>query len=186
MRNGFAAFVLFCLVMVASRDARAFDDSTRRPFYVQGIVGSYSFWASFEGTDLVFWHPDVEFGYHFTGRHDGFVLGIRQGFNVGRDPFDIGQTELRGGYDFAIPLKNGRFEITIAPYATFGLDYLFRGPQAGLRFAAGIEGKLFFIENVYVVVRAIELSAGEFVDLGPLEKNVYFNFNGGVGAGFAF
>jgi hypothetical protein len=186
MKPKLVAPVVVCFALLIAADAHALEESTRRPFYVQGTLGSYSFWAGFDFGDQVFWHPDFEFGYHFSGRHDGVVLGIRQGFNIGRDPYDIGETSLRGGYDFAFPLRNGRFEITIGPYGTFGLDYFFRGANAGIRAAVGVEGKFFFVENVYLLVRPIELSIGEFVNLGFLMKNVYFNLNAGLGAGFAF
>lgn len=170
-----------------SSDAHAMDDSTRSPFYVQGTLGAFSIWTELPAVGTqAYWHPDIEFGYHFTGRHDGFVLGIRQAFDIGRDHYAQGQTLIRGGYDLAFPLRNGRFEITIAPFATFGLNYFFDGPNAGIHASVGLEGKVFFFKGVYLLVRPIELAMGEFVNLGPFAKNVYFNMNAGIGAGFAF
>ncbi len=167
--------------------ARAFEDSTRGPFYVQGELASFGVWTDLPlaGTQT-YWHPDVEFGYHFTGRHDGLVLGLRQGFDIGRNHYMIGQTVIRAGYDLAFPFRNGRFELTVAPFSTIGINYFFDGPQAGVHFSVGIEGKLFFFRGVYLLVRPIELSAGQFVNLGFGAKNVYFNLNAGAGAGFAF
>jgi len=180
-----AALVALGALLVTAR-ANALEESTRGPFYVQGTVGSFAVWAGFPAfTSGVYWHPDVEFGYHFSGRHDGFVLGIRQGFDVGNA--SIGETSLRAGYDLAIPLRNGRFEITIAPYGTIGLDYFFDGPRAGVRFSVGVEGKLFFYRGLFLLVRPIELSVGEFVNPPVFyNKNVFFNLNAGVGLGYAF
>ncbi len=60
-----------------------------------------------------YWRPDVELGFHFSGRHDGFVLGVRQAFDVGRDVYSMGETLVRAGWDFALPFRNGRFELTL-------------------------------------------------------------------------
>ncbi len=171
-------------VAITSRNASALEESTRRPFYVQGTVASFAVWTDLPLTSGVYWHPDVEFGVHFTGRHDGVVLGIRQAFDVGHAP--LGETLLRGGYDIALPLRNGRYELTIAPFGTFGANYLFDGPHAGVHFSIGIEGKLFFYEGLFLLVRPIELAIGEFVTPPFLYKNVVFNLNAGVGLGFAF
>jgi hypothetical protein len=180
------AFGTLALVLVTSH-ASALEESTRRPFYVQGTVASVALWTGFVAGDQAYWHPDVEFGVHFTGRHDGVVVGIRQAFDVGSAQWSLGETMLRGGYDIALPLRNGRFEITLAPFATFGVDYtLYRNLNAGVRVSLGIEGKLFFFQGLYLLLRPVELSIGEFVNLGPLQKNVYFNFNAGLGAGYAF
>jgi hypothetical protein len=180
-----AALVALGLAFIP-RSARA-DDSTRGPFYVQGMLGSFSVWTELPlaGT-LGYWHPDVEFGYHVSGRHDGFVIGLRQAFDVGRDHYALGETLLRGGYDLAFPFRDGRFEVTVAPFATFGLNYFFDGPEAGVHFSAGLDAKLFFFRGVYLLVRPIELGAGQFVNLGFGAKNVYFNLNAGIGAGCAF
>jgi hypothetical protein len=172
------------LMATIAAPAHALEESTRRPFYVQGIVGSVGVWADFPETSGVYWHPEFEFGYHFSGRHDGFVLGIRQGFDVGH--MAVGETLLRAGYDLAIPLRNGRFEITIAPFATVGLDYFFDGPRTGAHFSLGLDGKLFFYQGLYLLVRPVELAIGDFVDPPFLYKNVFFNFDVGVGLGIAF
>lgn len=161
----------------------ALQESTRGPFYVQGVFGSGAFWAGLTGGgDEGYWHPEVEIGYHLTGRHDGVVLGLRQGFEVGASLYSIGETSVRGGYDIAVPLRNGRFELTLAPFATVGLDYLFRNVNAGFRWSVGVDAKLFFFRGLYLVVRPFELGGGEFVSLGRM----FFNFNAGAGVGIAF
>jgi len=193
MRSSIIVAVAFAGALLAP-SAHALDEaanaSTRGPFYVQGDLGSFGFWTELPAVGtLGYWHPDIEFGYHFSGRHDGVVLAIRQGFDVGRDHYAFGQTVLRGGYDLAFPFRNGRFEVTVAPYGILGINYFFEGPQAGVHFGAGLELKLFFFRGVYLMLRPIELAAGQFVippGNGFNAKNVYFNFNAGLGAGFAF
>jgi hypothetical protein len=170
-------------LLLASAPAHAFDDSTRGPFYVQANAGSFSFWPAYFG-DQAFWHTEIEFGFHITGRHDGLALGIRQGFDVGRDVYSIGETMLRGGWDFALPFRNGRFELTVAPYGVVGIDYIFRNLQAGVHFAVGLDARLFFFRGLYLLIRPIELGFGDFVPLP--NQNVYFTMNMGLGLGYAF
>jgi hypothetical protein len=179
------ALVVASIIAISST-AHAFDESTRRPFYIQSGVGSYSFWAHLFTGDQVYWKPDIEFGVHFTGRHDGVAIGIRQAFDVGRDIYSMGETSLRGGYDIALPFRNGRFELVLAPFATFGVNYTFQNLHAGVRATVGFDAKLFFFQGLYLLVRPIELGFGEFVDLGPTQQNVYFNLNMGLGLGYAF
>jgi len=172
--------------LFAAAPAHALDESTRRPFYVQGTIGSFGIWgwSTAPGPGVVgYWHPDFDFGYHFSGRHDGVEIGIHQGFYTPHRFYDVGETAIRGGYDVAFPFRNGRFELTIAPFATFGLDYIFTNLQAGVRWSVGIEAKLFFFHELYLLVRPVELSMGEFVNVQP---NVYFNMNAGIGAGVSF
>jgi hypothetical protein len=184
MRKAIVVFALAAATTAAS-SARAFDDSTRRPFYVQSNVASFSYWpVLFQNQG--YWHPDVEFGFHFSGRHDGFVLGVRQAFDVGRDIYSMGETLLRVGWDFALPFRNGRFELTLAPFATLGVNYVFQNLHAGFHTSLGFDAKLFFFQGLYVLVRPVELGLGEFVDLGPFAQNVYFNYSAGIGLGFAF
>ena len=131
--------------------ARAFDESTRGPFYVQGELGAFGVWADLPvANTLVYWHPDVEFGVHFTGRHDGPVIGIRQGFDVGRSADTIGQTVLRGGYDMAFPFRNGRFELTVAPFGTVGINYFFDGPQSGRALQRGPRLEALFLPRASI------------------------------------
>lgn len=175
----------------AASSAHAFDESTRRPFYVQSDLAAFSVWPSLftpgSGGGQAYWHPDVEFGYHFSGRHDGLVLGVRQAFDVSRDIYSMGETLIRGGWDFALPFRNGRFELTFAPFATVGLNYTFQNLHAGFHTSIGLDTKLFFFQGLYLLVRPAEFGLGEFVDLGSaLAQNVYFNFSAGLGFGYAF
>jgi len=178
--------ILLALVL-ASASAHATEESTRRPFFIQGTLGSVGVWAWTNPPGVLgYWHPDFEFGYHFSGRHDGVEIGLRQGFYLPHDRYDVGETLLRGGYDFAFPFRNGRFELTVAPFGTIGINYLFTNLNAGVHASVGIEAKLFFFHDLYLLVRPVELAIGEYVNLGPTTANVFFNLNAGVGAGLAF
>jgi len=174
----------FALVVAGSRPAYAMQDSLRGPFYVQGVVASFAIQS--DTGNGVYWHPDVEFGWHPTGRHDGFVVGVRQGFDINGD-CSLGETVARLGYDIALPLKNGRFELTIAPYGIAGVDYVFPcGPasaHAGLRLGAGIEIKFFLYKGFYLLARPAETDLADYADMN---NPVHFYFNSGIGIGFGF
>lgn len=174
----------------AASPARA-EASAQGPAYVQGTVG-VSFWdfphiqifgpvaTSYSWTGF---NPTIEFGYHFQGRHDGIMLGIRQGFsitaiNIGSRA--AGTTSLRVGYDFAF--KAGSLEINVDPYAMLGAGYIFDGPSAGITTTGGLDVKLFLTKGFYVVARPAELGIQCFHDSG----NCAFAYLAGVGAGFAF
>jgi len=185
-----ATAVAFSAVLFAAVPARA-EGSAQGPAYVQGTVG-LSFWdfphiqifgpvaTSYSWTGF---NPTIEFGYHFQGRHDGIMLGIRQGFsitaiNVG--PRAAGTTSARLGYDFAF--KAGSFELNVDPFATIGAGYVFDGPSAGIETTGGIDVKLFLTKGFYVVARPAELGIQCFHDSG----NCAFAYLAGAGAGFAF
>ena len=185
------SFALFAITF--ARPARALEQSTRRPFYLEGTLAGIEPWFGFNFTASkgVYYHPGIEFGVHFTGRHDGLALGLRQSFAIGGS-YPIGETVLRAGWDLALPFRNGRFEVTLAPFATVGMNY-FLGPgpvQAGAHFSVGFDMKLFFYQGLYLLLRPVELSLGEFVDLAPVSvlerQNVFFNFDFGAGLGYAF
>jgi len=180
------------LVALASVATLAFtssahaDDSSYGPFYVQGGVG-ISYWdfpnlvAGF-GYSWTGFDPQIEAGYHFSGRHDGFVLGLRQAFILtGIQAHAAGLTALRGGWD--IPIKISSFELNIDPFGTVGIGYLFDGPSAGISLTGGVDAKLFFLadKGVYAFVRPIELGAQCFEDAGRCA----FSYAMSVGAGFA-
>ena len=74
-------------------------------------------------------------GYHFSGRHDGFVAGLTQKLAMGAGF----ATLARVGYDFAVPI--GRRELTIAPYGFAGAIY--NDKDAGAYFGGGGEVRLF-------------------------------------------
>jgi len=180
----------FVVALAASGNALALDTSTHGPFYVQGTVPlGLNYWnfPNANGYGWAGWRPDVEFGAHFSGRHDGFVLGLRQAFLVtalqGRA---AGTIQLRYGYD--IPFILGDFELNLAPYGTFGLGYIFDGaftpggPSAGINMSWGIDGKFFFYEGLYAFVRPFEMGFQCFHDVGQCAVSLVF----GAGVGFAF
>ncbi len=178
------AAAAFVLTLFVASPARALNESTRGPFYIQGIVAGFSFVD--QGT--AWFHQDVEFGYHTTGRHDGFVIGVRQGFDWGGCV--VGDTVARLGFDIAIPLGS-KFEMTVAPYGVVGINYAFPcgggrfgggAFEAGIRFGGGIELKFFVYKGFYVLVRPAETTGAEYVDAGQ----VFFHFTSGAGVGFAF
>ncbi len=174
----------FVLTLLFGNPARAANQSTRGPFYIQGIVLGFAV----DDPGNAWFHQDVEFGYHTTGRHDGFVIGVRQGFDFGNCV--VGETVARLGYDIAIPLGS-KAEMTIAPYGVVGVNYLFPcgggrfgagSMEAGLRFGGGIELKFFVYKGFYILARPAETTGEEFVDFG----RVYFHFDSGAGVGVAF
>ncbi len=167
------------------------EDSEQGPFYIQGSVG-VSYW-DFPHIDLFaglatsyswtgFW-PALELGYHFSGRHDGFVLGVRQAFiatasNV-LGGHAGGTSMVRLGYDLAF--KVGTFEINVDPYAMVGIGYIFDGLHAGIAATGGLDVKLFFTKGVYAFARPAELGIQCFEDSGICA----FNYAAALGAGIA-
>lgn len=168
------------------------EDSTRGPFYVEGFPLGYN-WTGVYGCT---YHPGTgqtictgggiggafrlsgEFGYHVSGRHDGFVIGARQAFLFPAGGGVWGTTQARLGWDIAIPVR--RFEITIAPYGVAGVAYNLNGGNAAFAFAGGAEGKFFFSKGGYACATPFEL--GSWVGRG-------FNgvvFQASVGIGYAF
>lgn len=191
MKRAGACLVAVAAIALAPRGARAMDDSTHGPAYVQGGVG-VSFWdfpgirflGSYSWTGF---NPQVELGYHFSGRHDGFVLALRQGFAITAvQGAAAGVTLVRGGYDLAF--KAGSFEVNVDPFGTFGVGYIFdgllpgAGPSAGIQGTAGIDVKVFFTKGFFAYARPAELGFQCFHDYGQCA----FTYAAGVGAGFAF
>ncbi len=181
VRVALVAAAIAAAVVLRPTPAHALESSTRGPFYVQGIVAGIAFQDRGFGA---WFHQDVEFGYHTTGRHDGFVIGVRQGFDLGN--CSVGETVARLGFDFAIPFSGGKYEMTVAPYGVAGLNYFFPcgggTTEAGVRFGGGIELKIFVYKGLYVLVRPAETTGAEYVDAG----RVFFHFDSGAGLGFAF
>jgi hypothetical protein len=161
----------------------ALEDSRNGPFYVQGTVPlGLNLWVFGQGGgNWSGWRPDVEFGYHFSGRHDGIVLGLRQAFLVTAVPGGAGgTTQLRGGYDIPIPI--GDFELNIAPFMTFGVGWIFDGPHAGINMSWGVDGKFFITHGFYAFARPLEMGFQCLHDSG----NCAFAMVWGAGVGFAF
>jgi hypothetical protein len=183
-RLALASFVAL-LLLVESSPARA-ADSTHPGFYVEGSplgVGTLTLacrevppFGCIGGGVAGAYRISAEFGYHFTGRQDGFVLGVRQLFLFGSD--SAGSTEARLGWDIAIPIK--RFELTVAPYGVAGLAYGFNNQGVAFAFGFGAEGKFFFHENLYAFLIPLEL--GAWVGNGFSG----FVYQAGAGIGYAF
>src|SRR6266487_2543246 len=115
----FAALAASLILVPGKADAELIS-SRDKPFYIEGAfpLGFSTFgWGGggfgcgrFGGCGWGgYWKPDIELGFHFTGRHDGFVLGIRHEFYLGGFA-GIGGV-LRLGYDIPIPIKGGKYEI---------------------------------------------------------------------------
>ncbi len=175
------------LLFASSADAA---DSTRGPWYVQASpIGLATFTIAdvcthdpirgdicTGGGSAITYRATVEFGYHFSGRHDGFVLGLRQSFLLGSAV--AGVSQVRAGWDITIPIKD--YELTIAPYGVVGVAYLFTGSSPSFTFGAGVEGKFFFLKGLYAFLQPAELSglvAGRITGL---------SYQAGAGMGYAF
>jgi hypothetical protein len=163
--------------------------SRHKPFYVEGAfplgVGGYGGYACGRfGCGFGWqWRPDVEIGFHFTGRHDGFVLGIRTPFYVGDGYGGMGVLA-RIGYDIPIPLKGGKYELTIGPYGYAGFAFIApnRGISAGLQTGGGAEVKFFVLKGFYVFGRPLDFGIQCFHDYGTCN----FQWQAGAGAGYAW
>jgi hypothetical protein len=182
----FLSSSLLAVALVLSvRGARA-ADSTRAGMYVEGSpVGTGTFPLGCVQTQFGClnnraegaYRLSAEFGVHFTGRHDGFVLGVRQVFLFGS--LSGGISEARVGYDIAIPIK--QFEVTIAPYGVAGVAYVFDpGGHAAAALGVGAEGKFFFKDNLYAFLIPFELGGW----IGSGYSGV--QYQGAVGIGYAF
>lgn len=169
--------------LAVANDAHALEPSTRDPAYVQGSPLGFGFVGACGGFGCAIggaFHVDVEVGYHFMGHHEGFVLGGRQSFYLSGGSF--GSTQARLGWDIAIPISDGKYEVTIAPYATLGVAYAMYSPvqdPAFFAFGIGVEGKFFFYEGAYAFFRPFEGGAA----IGAAS---FFLGNFGAGIGYAF
>lgn len=194
MRSMIAGMALLATLGIAG-SASAELRSTRGPFYIQGALpalnvwggrsvcsgggGGWGWWGNCSA-----WRPDVEFGIHFTGRHDGFVLAFRQAFLLTAPSTDPGgATVVKLGYDIPIQIK--KYELDIGPYGTFGIGYDFGwygrlGVQAGF---AGIDVKFFIHKGFYAFARPFEFGMQCFHDAA---RGCGFQFVMGAGVGYAF
>jgi hypothetical protein len=118
----------------------------------------------------------AEFGHHLTQRHDGLVIGARQVFLFASK--SAGMTEVRAGWDFAIPIK--QYEVTVAPYAAAGAAYGFSGGNASFALGFGAEGKFFFLEKLYAFAIPIEL--GTWIRSGF--SGIVYQLGAGIGYAF--
>lgn len=165
--------------------------STRdKPFYVEGSVplgfSTFGFGGGGRGCGFGgcgwggYWSPDLEIGFHFTGRHDGFVLAFRHSFYVGG--YAGMGAQLRIGYDIPIPIKGGKYELTIGPYGLVGAAFYGGGPSGGFQTGGGVEGKFFLIKGFYVFARPLDFGVQCLHDVGQC----YFQWHFGAGAGYAW
>ena len=174
------------ITLFATHAAASFSlaPSTRGPFYVQGKVLGVGLAArSGFGTvgTISTYHVDVEFGWHFPEqKHQAFAIGVRQAFYIA-DPGAAGATMARFGYDLPFDIGDERYELTIAPYGILGGLYPFaQGAEAAFIFGAGLEGRFFFWKGLYAMARPVEI--GAIVN----GTGAAFQYNGGVGIGYAF
>lgn len=121
--------------------APARADSKRGPFFIEGHVlgGALAFPST--GVIGTSYPLEIAAGYHISGVHEGFVLGLAQRFDIGLSGGSSGATLARLGWDFAIDLDP--MELTIAPYLHGGALYGFGGGGAGGLVGPGVEGRLF-------------------------------------------
>ncbi len=168
---------------LASPNAHA-TESTRGPGYVQGnILGFAMVGASaggFTGTSGGF-PIDFQAGYHFSGRHDGFVLGGVQKFFFASGT--TGATAARGGWDIPIAIKD--MELTIAPYALAGILYGFSGGDPRAYFGPGVEARFFPLnegagKGFFATARPFELI------FAPGSGGLLYTYTFNAGAGYAF
>lgn len=180
-----AAFLFVSLVLVSSNALASFAlaPSQKGPFYVQGTVlgvGLVSRSAFGSVGTASAYHTDVEFGWHFPEqKHQAFVIAVRQAFYL-VDPGSAGATLGRIGYDLPFDIGDERFELTLAPYGVFGALYPFSQGDPAFIFGGGLEGKFFFWKGLYALARPVEI--GAIVTSG----GAAFQYNGGVGIGYAF
>lgn len=172
--------------------AMALEPSSRdKPFYIEGAVPigfdgggfGYGVGCGRGGCFGGHWKPDLELGFHFTGRHDGFVLGFRHVFYIGGTS-GMGAL-LRIGYDIPIPLKGGKYELTIGPYGYVGGSFLGCNgcsTEGAFQTGGGVEGKFFILKGFYVFARPLDFGVMYFPDF----SNAYFQWMFGAGAGYAW
>ena len=144
----YACPLAIAALLVAPATAVA-AESGRGPAYVEAhLVGAAILFSSIDSgfanvppvTTTAGRYPvELHGGYHFSGRHDGFVVGGTQKFFLGGG--SAGASLLRAGYDFAIPI--GRREITIAPHAFGGALYPLSEGDTAAYLGFGVEGRLF-------------------------------------------
>jgi len=151
------------VVLLSASPARAERTSTHGPVYIEAHpLGFSSFTVcnsvgvvSLCGSTTTFM-MDFEAGYHFSGRHDGFVLGGRQSFYISGG--SAGSTQARFGYDIPIAISEGKYELIVAPYGVMGIAYPFKAGDASFAFGFGGEARFFIGDGgFYVSGRPIEI-----------------------------
>ena len=168
---------LTALTLALAAPATALAESERGTFFVQAAPAGVSIFAA-DGAGTASFHGDLDVGIHFGADHEGGMLGVHQAFYAG--DLNAGATQLRGGYDIAIPL--GEMELTLSPFAKPGIAYGFEGGDPLFAGGLGFEGRFFPIEK-----------NGFFAMARPLDIDVWANgdvvivpISFAVGAGYAF
>lgn len=190
MAKHHVAFAALAAALSVPGAARAELVSTReKPMYIEGAVpigfstfGGWGYGCGFGGCAYTLWRPDIELGFHFTGRHDGFVLGIRHVFYIAGFAGMGGL--LRLGYDIPIPIKGGKYEVTVGPYGFLGAAFYGsgRGTSGGIQTGGGVEGKFFLMKGFYVFGRPLDFGVQCLHDSGEC----FFQWQLGAGAGYAW
>lgn len=176
--------------LLASGSASAQGKSQHGAGYVQlnplgfGIisVGGTTVALPFGGSTTVgggssgAYRMDVEGGYHLgEGGHDGFVIGLRQGFLFPSGGVAL-TTQGKFGYAIPIMIKGGPMELTVEPYGLLGAAY--GDVSSAFAFGFGADVRFFFNES------------GLFVGGHPLELGGWapggFVYNFALGGGYAF
>jgi hypothetical protein len=141
----------------------ALGESTREPFFVEVLPGG----AGLGFYDAAFFpsYPlELGAGYHVSGHHEGFVVGLAQRFDLFYDGGVGGASLARIGWDFAIPISE--MELVVAPFVGGGPLYDLRGGFVGGTVGGGIETRLFPVaasgdgppslaEGVFIVAKPI-------------------------------
>jgi len=160
-------------------------ESANGGVYVQAVAGGVAwhyfpnFFAGFP-YDWAGFRPDIEFGFHPSGRHDGFVIGLRQAFVLTMaEGFAGGVSSVRLGWD--IPIALGERELVIGPFVSAGIGYIFDGPSAGIHVNGGADVKFFIASGFYAFGR-VEAGLQCFHDAGICA----FDLVAGGGVGIAF
>jgi len=170
-------------------------ESSNGGVYIQTLAGvAWSYFPTAFGPggayDWAGFNPEIEFGFHATGRHDGFVVGLRQAFILTAlggiiFPRAAGVSTIRLGWD--IPIALGERELVIGPFASAGIGYVFDGltgfggPSAGVHVNGGADVKFFIASGFYGFGR-IEAGAQCYHDVGICA----FDLVAGAGVGIAF
>lgn len=145
LRAATAALLATTALLASAPRAEAAESGRGAAYLEAHLLGGTLAFASDLGVPVsgASFPVEVHGGYHFSGRHDGFVIGATQRLSFGAGLG--GATLLRLGYDFAIPA--GRREVTLAPYGFAGVAYGFTGGGAGAYFGAGFEGRFFPVQK---------------------------------------
>jgi hypothetical protein len=163
----------------ALTSTNAHADSERGMFFVQLAPAMLSILAA-DAQNVVAYHADLDVGIHFDKHHEGVALGLHQAFNIG--DFKGGVTQIRGGYDIAIPISNGDMELTLSPHGKVGVAYGFDGGDPLFAGGFGFEGRFFFIKDLGLFAMARPLD----IDFWVNGESVIVPITFAIGAGYAF